>query len=126
MRPHEIRLLTNEHISPIVVEHLRRKGVDAVTVTDLGLRGRSDSDVLAAAHRQSRAVLTMDADFGGLAIQRGEPCFGIVFVRPGNLIPGEVCALLDGFISADMQISPPFVVVLEPGRIRLRSVADNG
>ena len=52
--------------------------VNAVSVIERSLRGRSDWEVLRAATGEGRAVITQDLDFGQLAIAEGAPCFGIV------------------------------------------------
>src|SRR5688500_15944912 len=86
------RLYANENFPLPVVEELRGRGHDVLTITDTGHAGRSwpDQEVLVFAHRDSRALLThnrrhfirlhqesqshsgiivctVDADFGGLA-----------------------------------------------------------
>lgn len=54
--------------SASLAEALKDVGIDAVTVTELGLGGRSDVDVFTAAIEQGRAVLTENVgDFTGIS-----------------------------------------------------------
>jgi predicted nuclease of predicted toxin-antitoxin system len=118
-----IRFLADENISADTIAALRADGADVIGVADRGLRGRGDAEVLAAAVAEGRVVLTQDMDFGRLAILRGSPCHGLVLVRPGDLLPAEVTELLRNFRAATINPTPPFVVVLEPGAMRVRSLA---
>ena len=121
--PSAIRFLADENIAADTIAALRADGADVVGVADRGLRGHVDAEVLAAAVAEERAVLTQDTGFGRLAILRGSPCHGLVLVRPGNLLPAEVTELLRTFRSSRTSLTPPFVVVLEPGAMRVRSLA---
>lgn len=53
-----MRLLLDEMYPPTLAEALRTVGIDASTVVELGLAGRSDLDVFAAATEQTRTTLT--------------------------------------------------------------------
>jgi Domain of unknown function (DUF5615) len=53
-----LRLLLDEHLSPAIAEQLDRRGHDVVTAADAGLAGFDDAQVLSAATRDRRAVVT--------------------------------------------------------------------
>jgi hypothetical protein len=68
-----LRLLLDEMYSPALASALRDAGMDAVTVAELGLAGRSDPDVFAAAVAADRAVLTENtADFARIGAEHLE------------------------------------------------------
>lgn len=73
-----IRFYLDENVPIAVADQLQRRGIDAVTVRDLGLLGQSDADHLALAHHAGRVLCTHDADYLDLA-QAGEPHSGIIF-----------------------------------------------
>jgi len=56
------RLYTNENFPIPVAEELRRMGHDVLTIQDSGMAGqaRADTDVLAFAHSQGRALVTLN------------------------------------------------------------------
>jgi hypothetical protein len=63
-----LKLLLDEMYPASLVEALRNANVDAVTVTELALAGRSDLDVFATAVADGYAVLTENvADFARIA-----------------------------------------------------------
>jgi predicted nuclease of predicted toxin-antitoxin system len=57
------QFLIDENINEIVTEILRRKGWNAISVTEVNLAGHSDEDVLAYAWREDRILLTQDHNF---------------------------------------------------------------
>jgi hypothetical protein len=63
-----VKLLLDEMYSPSLADALRNAGLDATTVADLGLNGRSDPDVFAAAVAGGYTLLTENvADFARIA-----------------------------------------------------------
>ena len=73
-----IRFYLDENVPIVVAEQLRRRGIDAVTVRDLGLLGQSDINHLLLARNSGQVLCTHDADYLELA-QGGEEHTGIVF-----------------------------------------------
>jgi predicted nuclease of predicted toxin-antitoxin system len=120
----ELPLLADENIHPEVVRNLVEREANVVSAGQLGLAGAGDAAILARAHAERRVVLTHDRDFGTLAIRAGEPFFGIVYLRPGDISPGRVLAMLDAIHAAKAELSPPFLVVAhrrkKTVRIRVR------
>lgn len=68
----------DEHVSKAVTEGLRRRGVDVVTVQELGLQGATDIQHLKRASQEGRLIVTQDADFLRLHAA-GESHGGIVY-----------------------------------------------
>lgn len=73
-----IRFYLDENVPIAVAAQLRRRGIDAVTVRDLGLLGDSDYNHLWRATRLGYVFCTNDADFVELAAS-GVSHPGIVF-----------------------------------------------
>lgn len=73
-----IRFYLDENVPVAVAYQLRRRGIDAVTVRDLGLLGQSDIDHLALARSEGRVLCTNDADYLEIAMA-GVEHRGIVF-----------------------------------------------
>lgn len=120
-------LLTDENVQREVVEVLRSAGTDVATVEERGIAGTTDEIVIRLALVEGRVVVTHDADFGTLAVLRGEPVLGIIYLRPGHIHPAFVVAMLDALRAADVDVEPPFIVVVQRRaaevRIRFRPVA---
>ena len=53
----------DEHVPKAVTEGLRRRGVDVITVQELGLQAAEDALHLEGAAQDGRVVFTQDTDF---------------------------------------------------------------
>jgi predicted nuclease of predicted toxin-antitoxin system len=84
-----VRFYLDEHIPKGVVEGLRRRGVDVLTVQEAGRAGDSDEKQLAFAARERRVLVTFDDDFLRLDAA-GALHTGIVFSQTGRLTVGEM------------------------------------
>ncbi len=61
----------DEHVNSAIVQALRLREMDVVTVQERQGEGADDSDVLAEALRDERVLLTCDEDFLVLAAEYG-------------------------------------------------------
>ncbi len=73
-----VRFYLDENVPIAVAEQLFRRGIDAVTVRDLGLLGQSDIDHMALANSTGRVLCTHDSDYLDMARAGLSHC-GIVF-----------------------------------------------
>ncbi len=79
-----LKAYADEHIVFAIVQALRMRGMDVVTVQDRGREGADDALLLAEALRDRRIMLTNDQDFLALASElggRGE-AFAPIFYWP--------------------------------------------
>jgi hypothetical protein len=58
-----IKFYVDEHVSRAVIQGLRRRGVDVLTVQEANLLSAQDEEHLALAVAQRRVIFTQDADF---------------------------------------------------------------
>jgi hypothetical protein len=73
-----LRFYLDENVPVRVARELANRGIDVVTVRDLGLLGKPDEEHLANAAQMGRVLCTYDADYLRLAAQAIEHA-GIVF-----------------------------------------------
>jgi predicted nuclease of predicted toxin-antitoxin system len=84
-----VKFYLDEHIPKGVVEGLRRRGLDVLTVQEAGRSGDSDEKQLAFAAREGRVLVTFDDDFLRLDAT-GVTHLGIVFSQTGRHTVGEL------------------------------------
>ena len=120
MKPLDFPLLSDENISPDVVEGLRARGCDLRTAWDEQLVGRSDVDVLERANSQRRVVVTHDLAFGRSAIRTGASFVGVIYLRPGHISAPFVLAVIDALRESAVEVQPPFIVVAERQQSTIR------
>jgi len=78
-----------------------------------------DEEILACAYREQRTLVTLDKDFGELAILRGQPHCGIVrLVGFRARQQAAVCLRVLELRGAKLQQGA--IVTAEPGRLRTR------
>jgi predicted nuclease of predicted toxin-antitoxin system len=94
-------LLADENLHGEVVAWLRQQGFDVLTVHEANLAGADDQAVLQLAFSQQRVVVTQDSDFGALAVVGQEPFLGIVYLRPGHILPDFTIGTLRTLLSQD-------------------------
>lgn len=120
MSPLDFALFADENIHPEVVTFLKNQGNDIQTVKDQGFSGESDIVLLRYAHQSGRVILTHDSDFGTLAVMQGEPLTGIIYLRPGHIRPEFTIETLKTIDSQSPQVQPPFIVVAERSKQKVR------
>jgi predicted nuclease of predicted toxin-antitoxin system len=78
-----------------------------------------DEEILAKAHNEDRILVTLDKDFGELAILKGKPHSGIIrLVNLPARQQGVVC--LRVIKSYGQALQSGAIITVEPGRIRIR------
>ena len=117
-------LVADMNIAVPVIAILRARGVDVVSAREEDWGDLTDSEILARAHGLSRFVLTHDSDFGTLAVHRGEPIRGILYLRPGGRPPAEVIVDIEALLDAEIDWTPPVLAVYRAGRLRLRRLSE--
>ena len=72
-----LRAYADEHVVHAIVQALRQRGMDVITVQDRGREHTNDTELLAEAFGDQRVMLTNDKDF--LAIAAGYAVRGETF-----------------------------------------------
>ncbi|CAN5750191.1 hypothetical protein BH24ACT22_BH24ACT22_10060 [soil metagenome] len=83
-----IKFYTDEHVSKALVNGLRQRGVDVLTVVEADMLGASDEEHLVYARREERVMFSQDDDFLRLHAA-GANHVGLVYTRQQTSI-GEV------------------------------------
>lgn len=89
----KIRFYTDEHIAKAVVNGLRLRGIDVLSLSDTRLFGATDERHLELAKSEGRVLLTQDSDFLVLAAA-GQEHAGILYASQGTSIGQLVQGLL--------------------------------
>jgi predicted nuclease of predicted toxin-antitoxin system len=78
-----------------------------------------DDEILALAYRDGRVLITLDKDFGELAIVFGQPHSGIVrLVNMSTKQQGEVC--MEVVTRYESNLSSGALITVERDRVRVR------
>jgi len=118
-----VRIKLDENLSRHLKTALISAGHETSTAADESLPGKPDTDVAAAAKSENMILFTLDVAFADLRrFPTGEHP-GIVLFRPIRVGPTTVNRfVLDFVASQDLDSIAGRIVVVEPDRIRIRSV----
>jgi predicted nuclease of predicted toxin-antitoxin system len=116
-----MRLLIDQDIYKITMDHLREWGHDLLTAKELGLQQASDEDLLKRAQGENRLLITRDKGFGGLVFLHKELSTGVILLRMTPVSAEEVHHELHRLLEehAEDELRNVFCVV-EPHRHRIR------
>ena len=88
-----IKFYTDEHVAKAVVQGLRQRGADVLTVSEAGLLGASDEEHLARAQTEGRVLFTQDDDFLRLHAA-GVEHTGIAYAPQGTSVDDIIRGLM--------------------------------
>lgn len=78
-----------------------------------------DDEILALAHQEGRVLVTLDKDFGELAVVRDQPHAGIVrLVNWSARQQASICLSVLSRYAAELQTGA--IITVDPGRVRVR------
>lgn len=84
-----MNIYTDENIERPIIEGLRRRGIDVISVVDLGYAGSPDTFHIKKASEVNAVILTRDADFLRMAHGSGVQHNGIIFAHSKNTSIGQ-------------------------------------
>ena len=114
-----MRLICNENIAATVINSLRNRGHDVVSVKE-SMPGATDAAILVRARAESRLVITHDKDFGELAFHHSLPATcGIVLFRLAGPEPACDHERILTVLASRSDWSGHFTVVTDD-RVRMR------
>ena len=119
-----MRLLLDTCVWGGVLNILKDSGHDVLWTGDWP-EDPGDQEILAKAFEEDRILVTLDKDFGELAIVQGKPHSGIVrLVNLASRQQGVACLRVLDLYKNDLQSGA--IVTVEPGRVRIRPPDENG
>lgn len=112
-----MKFLFDACVSSGVSRKLQSEGHDTLWAGDWP-ENPSDDEILERAHREGRILITLDKDFGKLAIVHGRPHSGIVrLVNLSSRQQAEACLRVIE-LHGD-ELTSGAIITVEPNRIRI-------
>lgn len=118
-----MKILLDSCVSELVGDELRQRGHDVVWVGDW-IRDPGDPQILEIAHREERVLVTLDKDFGELAVVHLMPHSGIIrLVDLPPSIHAQTCHEIVTELGGELRDGA--IVTAEIGRWRIRPPEEN-
>lgn len=119
-----MKLLLDANLSPEVGRRLKEAGHDAIHVGDIGLLTVTDPEILRAAVKEERILLTADADFGALLALGSLASPSVLLLRSADhLRPSEQAELIVANLpSIAEDLEKGAIVSLTRDRLRVREL----
>lgn len=119
-----MKLLLDANLSPEVGRRLREAGHDAIHVSDIGLLSAADPEILRAAAKEERILLTADSDFGALLALGSLASPSVVLLRSADhLRPFEQAELITANLpSIAEDLEKGAIASLTRDRLRVRGL----
>jgi predicted nuclease of predicted toxin-antitoxin system len=113
-----MKLLFDSCIAKTVYEEILDAGLDA-DWTGGWEEDPGDGEILRVAHTEGRILVTLDRDFGDLAIRQGMHHCGIILIRKLR-IKDQAKHCIEALEQHESELRLGAVVVIEPGKMRCR------
>jgi len=113
-----MKLALDVCVWPKAADELRSQGYDVVLVVEMN-KAVSDDEILHWAYKEGRSILTLDKDFGKLAVLLGKAHRGIV--RLVDIHPlAQATAFLDVIRMYGSELVARSIVTVSKDRCRIR------
>jgi predicted nuclease of predicted toxin-antitoxin system len=114
-----MRFLVDENVSRLVIERLRNAGHDVISIAETR-SGAPDEVILNAAEIDGRILITEDRDFGEMVIRQRLGVRGMILLELDRLSNAMEAETVAEVVSTHADRLSGNLVVVEPGRIRIR------
>jgi len=116
-----MHFLADQDVYRTTIDALKEWGHDVVPIKEIGMARARDENLLSAARKADRILITRDKDFGELLFLKEEMGAGVIFLRGAPKTFGEVHRELKRLLMehGEDELKHSFCVV-ETGRHRIR------
>ena len=114
-----MKLIVDVGVGMAVEEALHEMGHDVLSVRDIDAR-MPDRKILQLAAAEDRLLITMDKDFGDLAVREGAAHAGVLLLRLEEATADEKARVVRQILDEHGERIANHVAVYQSGRLRVR------
>ncbi len=116
-----MKMFANENLFEPIIDFLRSRGHDVLSIRDSGLSGISDDEVYQRACKEKRVIITMDKDFSRMFRFPPEKCGGIIVVKIYKRTVDDTLLIFKKFYeSLQEKDIPENLIIITPEGVRIR------
>ncbi len=113
-----MKFLLDDNVPYSLKTFLTNRNIECVKTFEVGLKGRSDEEIIEYAISNDYKIITLDLDFGFLLSKY--PKVTIIIVRPRILLPEKVIEIVDRWL-VKIMIEKGLIILTED-KIRIRKI----
>ena len=119
-----MRFLVDNALSPLLALRLREAGHDAMHVRDYAMQQSPDRDIFLFAYQEQRIIVSADNDFASILAWWEDDLPSLILFRRGleRNSSNQALRLIPNLPSLQEALERGSIVIIEPGRIRIRSL----
>lgn len=114
-----MRFLADENVPRVVIERLRAERHEVISVAETK-PSAPDDEILNVAEADSRILITGDRDFGEMVVRQRLGLRGVLLLELDRLPNAMRAETVMQVVSAHGERLAGNLVVIEPGRVRVR------
>jgi predicted nuclease of predicted toxin-antitoxin system len=89
-----MKFLLDQGLPPLTAELLRKQGLDAVHVSEIGWARAEDTKIIELAQIDNRIIITLDADYHAAIALTSAPSPSVIWMRVVNLRSSEYVEII--------------------------------
>jgi predicted nuclease of predicted toxin-antitoxin system len=119
-----MKLLLDQGLPPLTAELLRRHGLDAVHVSEIGLSRAEDFRIIELAKTDERIIVTLDADYHASIALNSSRSPSVIWIRVVNLRALEYVEIIMPILSEykEMLINGVLITIRSDRKVKTRSL----
>ncbi|HHT9126864.1 MAG TPA: DUF5615 family PIN-like protein [Candidatus Brocadiia bacterium] len=116
-----MKIFANENLFEPIIDYLKKRGHDVLSIRDAGLSGISDDMVYQQACRDNMVIITMDKDFSRIFRFPPEKCGGIIVTKIYKRTVDETLSIFKKFYESIQEKDiHNNLVIITPEGVRIK------
>jgi predicted nuclease of predicted toxin-antitoxin system len=99
-----MKFLLDQGLPPLTAELLRKQGLDAVHVSEIGWARAEDTKIIELAQIDNRIIITLDADYHAAIALTSAPSPSVIWMRVVNLRSSEYVEIIMPILNEDKEM----------------------
>jgi predicted nuclease of predicted toxin-antitoxin system len=117
-----MKFLLDQGLPPLTAELLRKQGLDAVHVSEIGWARVEDTKIIELAQIDNRIIITLDADYHAAIALASAPSPSVIWIRVVNLRATEYAEIIMPILNEykEMLINGILITIRSDRKIKTR------
>jgi predicted nuclease of predicted toxin-antitoxin system len=117
-----MKFLLDQGLPPLTAELLRKQGLDAVHVSEIGWARAEDTKIIELAQIDNRIIITLDADYHAAIALTSAPSPSVIWMRVVNLRSSEYVEIIMPILNEckEMLVNGVLITIRSDRKVKTR------